>query len=249
MKIIAWSMSHWNNAEEFQSRLLGPLGLYAWCGRVNYAFSPVERWIACGTFSDPVLAGDLPVSVLNHGTETTLPYDCIWWNYSLCSWEIGYQTALARHDWDLLVNLDTDALLGDIDLDSIMREFLERPEELMTGAWCGSLAGGCLQAIKRSGVRRWLENRKRKNLITPNSQAMPLLPEHEATEIFKGLWWNPWPHIPDMRQDYGEQAAATLLDDEVMTFPMVRKPSPAVIDRWLQENSPQIKPVRYYAAP
>lgn len=247
MRILNFTMSHFDTPEDCVSRCEGPFGLNAWLDLTTRLFSPVDSFIACGTWSDPMfLYGRLAkVHIVNAGIERTHPHGCQFWNYSLCSWQAAFTYALGRHDWDLLVILDTDCLVGAVDFDSLFREFMDRSEEVLSPSWCGCWIGGPLCAFKRSGVSRWLNGRLRPNLIHPDSKGpAPMLPEEEMTRIYDGRWMNPWPHIDGMRQDYGEQAEAENTNEQAMTWPFVRKPHPAIIERYLTEKSPGATPVK-----
>lgn len=238
-------MSHWDNPEECVQRCIGIFGLDLWLARIGYLFDPVCVIVACGTYSDPIYASSpvASVKIINAGIKRTFPHDCRWWNYSLCAWQAGLAYAMDQSDWDLLVVLDTDCLVGAVDFDMLLRDFMKRPDEVLSPAWCGCWIGGPFLAFKRHGISRWLNSRLRANLISPNSGPEPMLPEEEMTRIFEGRWWNPWPQINSCRQDYGEEAEAQNTNGQAMTWPFLRKPHPAIIDRYIAEQSSAALPV------
>lgn len=238
-------MSSWDNQSECDAKIEGQFGLATWLQISELLFRPVGSFIACGTWSDPKYCYMPRVEVINAGIERTHQHECRYWNYSLCSWQAAFTYAMGRYDWDLCVILDTDCLVGAVNFDALFREFMARPEEILTGAWCGVWPGGPLCAFKRSGVSRWLNGRLRANLIHPNTRGPePMLPEEEMARIFEGRWWNPWANIEGMRQDYGEQAEAQDTNEQAMTWPMVRKPHPSIISRYLTENTSRAIPLK-----
>lgn len=236
-------MSYWDNREQFLSRFPGEFGLVNWFERVNNLFNhPMGTFIACGTWSDPSLAS---LTIVNSGVTRTLPYDPYFYNYSLCAWSVALWHSIGRDDWDMLIALDTDCLIGAIDLNSLFTDFEAHDEEVMSGAWSGFI-GGPMIVFKRSGVIRWLNGRLRANLIEPHAGPKPLLPEEEMTLIFKDRWYNPWTDFPELRQDWPENKEADSVNEEVMKWPMVRKPHPAVINAYKRECSSKTIPVLRY---
>src|SRR2546423_364617 len=169
MRIIAFTTAHWNSVEEFEA-LWNPnsiFGLSQWWDRVRMYFDPEEVFIACGTWSDPECC---PLRVVNSGVELTKSYDPRWWAYAGCAQTAAHAYLLNRKDWDLAVELDQDCLVGAVDFDGLLREFMGRPELLVTPNWLGK-PGGPFLAFKRDGVARWLHQRRRANLIEQSDGA------------------------------------------------------------------------------
>lgn len=255
MNILSLITSHWNTLEEFAFKASGPFGLDNWLKESNRLFSPIVNIIACGTWSDPGVARkhwgtEMGIQIINSGTEYYGPYDVIWSHYALAAHMAGFYHALNRNDWDLLVQIDNDMLIGDVDFDSLLREFLSRPEEVLSPAWCGCWPGGPFWAWKREGLSRFVNWRTRANFIDPDSRVQyqrklerPHLSEEEMFHVMKGRWWNPWPNIPSCRQDFGQNPDANLLNETVMSWPFVRLPHPDVIGRYMREQSAKTKPV------
>lgn len=249
MRIICQTQDWWDTQEGFRQRCSGgPACLARWVDTVRHLFSPVVSCITSGTFS-PVpdrLAPD--VVTVTAGVQRTHPYDCQYWNYSLCAWEAGFYWAMNRNDWDILIQLDTECLIGDVNLDSLLRLFMESRYQVMSPAWGdGKWIGGPMIAFKRAGVSRWLNSRKRANLVSEDDARRagldPVLPEQEMTEIFGSLWVNPWPEIPSMRYDFPHEPSTPERRAEAMKWPFVRLPDPELTESYLIENCPKAKPV------
>lgn len=210
--IWAFTMTCWNTRQEAER--LGPT-LQATMDRVEHYFSPRRFFLASGTWSEPNWS-PLPmrVPVINSGASLTKPYEPRRWCYAACALTAAMAYALADSEWNLLVTLDTDVLVGAVDFDAILREFLDRPEELVGSAWQGHM--GMPLAWKREGAARWQHQRRRANLIEDN-EPDPLWIEEEYDVIYKGRWWNPWPHIKTTRQEGDEP-----LNPDAVTWPFVR---------------------------
>lgn len=230
MKIIVWSTSNWNNPEQAAQR--NPW-LNVWRTSVEKLFKPAKVIVACGSWSDPKLIQWIyETEVLNSGLPLERPYDIWSWHY----WAAAATTACARlaqlHQqmgWDVAVLWDNDTYLGDIDLNQLLNEFLGRKEILACGSWC-NVPGGGLYFWKIEAVQRFIHERRRPNLCRDAALAkkLPLL-ENEVGDIFKGVWWNPWPKFPNTRQD------GNVPDSVCKTWPMVDHPNPG-LRQWFIEN-------------
>lgn len=242
MRIVAYAMSYWSTQEEFDQRYEGLFGLKQWYSNVQKYLKPIHCFICCGTFSPPEHSrfGQL-VTVVNAGAEPEGGYDVLYKNYSLCTFMAAFYHALNGRDWDLLCVLDTDTLIGAVDFDSVLREFMQRPEIHLSQRWY-DFPGGSFQAWKREGANRYVNYRQRSNFVDDRN-SKPITQEQECGNIFAGKWWNPWPDIKTMRQDHGENADSEKMNEEAMTWPMVRKPHPAIIERYLSEQTVKAKPV------
>lgn len=196
MRILAWTISYWNTPEEALKIGEGILGLRAWKARVQHAFSPVGFFVACGTWSDPSLC-PTDMLVVNSGVEFRGPLDYWYRNYSKCAIDAGLAYALNRTDWDILLLLDNDGLLGDCDCDWMIKTFWSRPETLMAPSWHGGVPGGPMLTFKRAGAARLKHFRR-----TPNMRDAADIPgpnfETELADLFRNLWYNPWPDNPIM---------------------------------------------------
>ena len=248
MRIIAFTMSYWDNEE--QARRAGEL-LVPWKETVDKWLKPVSAFIACGTWSEPALSPLGPeVPVINADAVKDRPYDVVWHNYSLCSFGAAFHYALSHAYWDLLAILDTETLIGNVNFEKLLGEFLERPELHLNEDWHGR-PGGPFQVWKREGASRWLNYRQRANFIPKpevkegqEPPAEPMLQEYEMGVIFKDLWWNPWPEIPTMRQDHGEDSEKYVTPEDTLKWPFVRKPHPSIVERYLNEQTPLARPVK-----
>jgi len=240
MRIISFCTSWWTSREDFERKLKGPFGLDACRKRGLQFFKPFHTFIACGTWSEPFCEG-----VINAGVDLDRPYEPVWWNYSSCALTAACAFLANQRDWDLTIYLDTDTLLGNVDWDTLLREFLSRPEEVMGDDWYGR--PGYIVAWKPASVVRFLHQRLRANLIERTDETPePMLCEDEFGLIFKGRYWNPWPHLKTSRQDFGLESAKYVEQDQPLRehWPFLRLPDPAIVDTYLKTETALAKPVR-----
>ncbi len=246
MRIANFITAFWHTEAEASEKGEGPFGLRQWLINTRNLFSPEFSLIACGTYSNPKWS-PLPssVSVVNSGLQFTKPYEHHFWSYAGAAQTAANAYLLNREDWDLAVNLDNDCLVGAVDFDSILREFADRPELLLTPDWHGR-PGGPFVVWKREGVARWQHMRRRANLIelidNGYPETLPPLIEDELGDIFKGLWWNAWGDIPTMRQDFGLEFEAPEREPLEKSWPFCRQPNPAIIEEFTRTQTSQTKP-------
>ena len=236
MKILAWTMAYWDSQEhaEAQTSVLEECAY-----RVRNYFHPVDYFLSSGTFSDPEFRPIKP-RVVNAGAPKTKPNDP-WWNYAACAITAAFSHALNRDDWDLLVEHGTDVLVGALDFDALFREFLSRPELLLSESWHGR--PGSLIALKREGVARYQHGRLRPNLVEFSHTTEQLLIEDELGVIFDGAWWNPWPQFPTLRQDFGLEFAVPEREPLEQAWPLVRMPNPAIVAEYTATQTVHAKSV------
>jgi len=247
MRIIAFATSFWNSFEDAQAKGPGLFGLHACYERAQCYFRPFHTFIAAGTWSLPEWS-PLPstVPIINAGVVLDRPYEPIWWNYAGCALTASCAYLANRNDWDLAVCLDTDTLLGNVDWDGVLREFLQRPEELLADDWYGR--PGYVVAWKPSGVSRYLHQRIRSNLIEKpegDDVPLPILLEDEFGLMFAGKIWNAWPHLKTTRQDAGQESEQYVERREPidMAWPFVRLPHETIVKEYLGTQTSQAKPV------
>lgn len=244
MNILAWDTAHWNNAEEARQIGEGPLGLIEWERRVRYFFSPRHVFIACGTYSDPALSPLGPeVPIINSGIEQNAGKYCFYYRqYWCCAATAAMAYALNRRDWDLMVLLCHDTLVGSVDFDSLLREFLTRKEIILTNRWC-DCPGGPFLAMKREAASIYLHQRKRANII-PETEPLPMIGEWEMKLMFggshEGRWWDAWPEVGDVRQRFRDTPDAL----RALDWPFIDQPDPKLIEIFLKEQSIRAKPVK-----
>lgn len=224
MKIIAFTTAHWHDEDHAKSQREH---LEQWESVTRKLFNPNHLFIACGTYSNPEFC-PVDVAVVNSGIKYTKPYDIFYWHYAACAFTAGFAFALQSYsDWDFLVCYDHDTILGNVDLNALAKEFIERTEVLMSPAWCQS-PDGSLSFWKPDAAAMFLHMRKRANLIEKKEGVPePILVEHEWREIYEGRWWNPWPDIKGIRQEHGI-VSEPVADTDAMAWPMVRLPSPEI---------------------
>ena len=244
MRTIAWTTSHWDDEEQSRRPEItdGLFGLEAWHKRVTYLFKPIHSFIACGTWSDPAFSPlDPSVAIVNAGIKAGIPYDYRRYQYWMAAFTAASAYVLNRNDWDLLLLLDTDTLVGAVDFKSLLSEFMERDELILSNNWSDTPSGPFF-AIKRDGVARFLHCRLKGNCVLNEKSQDMMLGEYEIGEIYKGLWWNPWPEITNVRQDYSVNPN----DPNPMAFlhcPFIRQPHPAVIKEYQSTQWSRVVPL------
>lgn len=262
MRIIAACSSYWNTQEEFDARYEGRwinrvdprtqniayqlnpeykglFGLQEWNWRVSSLFRPRHTIIACGTWSPPEYSrfGRL-VEIVNAGVNPDRPHSGHW-QYMGCAFTALMASLCNHRDWDLLIFFDSDVLSGNVDWNALIREFMQRPEEVFGPKWydrhCDFLGW------KPAACARFLHQRLRANLSdNPNEMWI----DDELDKMFRGRAWNPWPDTKCIRQDYAHDPNAHKLNEEAMQWPLLRLPHPAIIDRYLTEQTALAKSVQ-----
>ena len=242
MKIIAWTTSFWNTEDEGVAAGSGLFGLIEWHKRVQFLFHPEHVFVACGTYSDPKYSPLTEyVSVVNTGLDYGPPYDIWYRQYWMCAATSAMAYALNRRDWDLMVFLDTDCLVGAVNFNQLLNEFVTRREIMVTCQWNG-LPCGPFFAFKRQAACRFLHEKKHPGIIRENMTPKPPLGENIIAELYQGDWWNAWPEFPNVRQDYSVNPN----DPEPMRslyWPFIRQPHPAVIDEYQRTQWSKVVPL------
>lgn len=224
MNILGWTLEYWKD-EQHAKRYEGQwCSLAEWKRRMEYFFNPIDLFIASGTWSEPVFC-PIPVRVVNAGAPNDKPYDYFCNHYGCCAFSAGLFYALDRNDWDYLVVLDTDALVGAVNFPELFHEFAERPQTVMAPGWNKGI-GGPFMAWKRAGASKLAHQRLYPNI---SEKKRPMIWENECREIYGEDWWNPWPqhNTLDMRHDSG---ANPILQD----WPFVSRPKPEFIKEYLK---------------
>jgi len=242
MKIIVFTMAWWESREHAWEQWDA---LNKWLDAVQYYYQPRHTFLASGTWSEPTQS-PLPkwVPIINGGVTKDRPYDAVWWNYSSTALTAAFSYVLNRRDWDLLVLHDADVLVGAVDFDSLLREFMSRPETFLCSDWHGRPSGGSPLVWKPYAAAKWLNQRRRANLIEHTAGIpTPMLVEDEMGIIHEGEWWNPWPNIPTMRQDFGCTSKIPEREPLEKAWPFVRMPNPAIIEEYTRTQTSLAKGV------
>ncbi len=243
MRIWAWTTSWWNDEAEADKQAAGQFGLTAWHANVVRYFSPTHCYVACGTWSAPAQS-PLPaaVTIINAGLPHNVHYDRLYNQLREAAVTAGTAYALNHsNDWDLLVFLDTDILVGAVDFDALLKEFVKRPEILLAQSWWDGI-GGPFYVWKRAGAIHYLHGNTYPNIIDP-SEPPPPLGEVRWAKLYAGKWWNPWPQFRTLRQDFG--GVDPFRDNaKVLTWPFVRSPDPAIVEEYQRTQTSLAKPVQ-----
>jgi hypothetical protein len=155
VKTIVWTTSHWDDEEQsHRPEIVDELfGLNAWHKRTSYLFKPIHSFVACGTWSDPALSPlDPSVSIVNSGIGIGIPYNYMRYQYWMAAFTAASAYILNRNDWDLLLFLDTDSLVGAVDFKSLLTQFMGREELILSNSWSATPSGPFF-ALKREGGR------------------------------------------------------------------------------------------------
>jgi len=243
MRLFVFTMAWWESHEHAWAQ--APV-LNKWLSDVQYYFKPWHVFVACGTWSDPIHS-PLPnyVPTINGGVKKDRPYNAVWWNYAGSAISAALAYSLTRCDWDAVIMHDTDALIGAVDFDALLKDFLERPETFLCSQWYGRPGGGSITAWKPAAAVKWLNQRRRANLIEhAEGDPVPMLLEDEMGEIYKGEWWNPWPQFQTMRQDFGWPSAAPEMEPLEKAWPFVRLPHPSIVEDYARTQTSLAKGVQ-----
>lgn len=228
MRIICACTTNWNSAEHAQQ--IAP-AILKWCDNCDKLFLPQAKWLCCGSYSNPEWnPSNGRAETVNSGALSTRPYDVFFWHYALCAYSAGGWKANFTPDWDLLVWLELDVLIGTNDFDYLLREFLRRPNFVLTPAWY-TLPDGSFFVWKHEAVERYCHHRRRANIVD-DGLPRPMIGEEEWLHIFQSKWWNPWPDIPSVRWSGG---------CDYMKMPFVQRYPQEIVQEY--EAAAQPKPV------
>lgn len=235
MRILGWTLDYWNDEAHANRRNGQWDSLQAWTERMDHFFSPIHLFVACGTWSDPKWCPVPSMKVVNAGAPNDKPYDYHCYHYGCCALSAAAFYALNRDDWDYLVVLDTDALVGDVNFPALFEEFGRRPETLLAPGWLGGV-GGPFIAWKRAGVSKLAHQRLYPNIsVTPRPQII----EMELRDMYGKDYWNPWPQHStlDMRHDSGANPIS-------QDWPFVMRPHPHFIAEYLEKKTAKAIPLQ-----
>lgn len=249
LRLLAWTCFYWNSPEHAQ-RFEGEgcwHSLRHWRDCTDYLFSPVGKFISSGTWSDPAHCPLPGIEVVNAGCLNTGP-STQRRNYGNACFAAAFYHALNRNDWDLLIFLDTDALVGAIDMDSLLREFWSRPELLLSHSWWNNPGGMPFFAMKRAGVSRAVHHYHGPHILDDDEtdHPDPLLLEQEWRHTFRPnldgpRWWNPWPNCQVLD---GTDPRFGPFEQEP-PWPMIGKVQPRDVERFIREQCPLAKPFKH----
>jgi hypothetical protein len=203
-------------------------------------------FLVSGTWSDPAFNPIPSIPVINAGVIKDAPYEGHYRHYNKCAFTAAMAYALNRRtEWDLLVLSDTDCLFGDIDLDSLIKEFHGRPEILMGAAT--NCSAGCnpespFTIWKHDGAVRLLHYRQCPNLLDMEEERKWVWDIEMAYIYRRGRWWNPWPEVPCVEHKGWDSEQKFW--DEMLAWPIILKPTQLLAQRWIAQNSCKTKPYK-----
>jgi hypothetical protein len=235
MRILGWTLDYWNDEAHANRRNGQWDSLLAWHKRMIHFFKPVDLFLASGTWSEPRWNPVPTIKVVNAGAPNDKPYDYHCNHYGACAFSAALFYALNRNDWDYLVFLDTDSLIGDVNLPALFEEFGRRPETVLAPGWLGGV-GGPLLVWKQAGACKLAHQRMYPNIsATPRPQIW----EMELRDIYGKDWWNPYPQHStlDMRHDSGGNP--TFQD-----WPFVLRPHAHLISEYLENKTVKAIPLQ-----
>ena len=263
MRIIAATNCYWHSQADFDARYegvavseldsvtnniqdslrpcyKGRFGLRQWRENMLRYFSPVELVLACGTWSDPGCAADImpDVTVINSGVPADRPHSN-GWQYMGCAMTALMAYLCNRRDWDVLILFSYEYLMGAVDWDAVLREFVVRPEEVFGPRWYKRQ--GDFIGYKPTAAARFMHQRWRPNLSEDESL---IWLDDELCLMFDGRAWNPWPEVRSVRQDWFHKPSqwdGCPDTAEVMTWPFVRQPDPDLIEEFERVNTSRAK--------
>jgi len=266
MRVICCSNAYWHSQEDFDIRYSGNapwsldtvtsnfqpalnpayggrFGLCQWRDNMLRFFPGAELILTCGTWSDPSFAANaLPdVLVLNSGASADRPHSN-GWQYMGCAMTALMAYLANRRDWDVLMLLSYEYLLGNVNWNAVLIEFLSRPEEVFGPTWYER--HGDFIGYKPAAAVRFLHQRTRPNLS--EDESLPWL-DDELCQMFKGRAWNPFPNARTVRQDFfhpPSQWEGCPDNAEVLTWPFVRGIDPKLIEEYERTQTSLAQPVQ-----
>jgi len=233
MKIILFSTIHIR--DQAHADAIKP-DLIDWYNRMILAFDyPLDIFLC--------ESGSVSYSTLQTvcaGIQHDRPYHCKDWSYFVANLYYALFHVLHKYsDFDLCVAVQSDTILG-THLQEVADEFMTRPEILAAPGWTsGSPDTHCL-IMKRQAMMDILYSLP----FTPfpkvdNGNSLYI--EHALGELFRDRWWNPWPAAATIRQEYSTPEVFKGTDDEIMSWPLLAKASPAIAKRYRSEHPSESK--------
>lgn len=230
MRILAWTLSYWHDAKHARRFENQWCSHEAWLKRVVHFFHPIDTFIACGSWSNPAFNPIKSSIVVNAGVPFDRPYDFLVWHYGACAFSAAMAYALNRNDWDYLLCLDTDALIGAVDFPPLFEDFSKRFETILAPGWHGGV-GGPFMLWKRAGVVRLAHHR-----ICPDLGNRSMIWEAECAQIYKGgHWWNPWPEFVTLTDGSKDPVAEH--------WPFVSRPLSHFVEPYLRTQTSRAVPL------
>ena len=199
MKTIVYGVTHWDDEEQAKEQASD---LHQWYNRVKtHIPNASEIFLTTGTYSPPQY-NPLPCKLFQIPFFRPAPY-----NKQNCYFRLGFITGIWKAlldfpDFDLLIHCQCRHLLGESILEHLENFFYKRDELVMSinfTADNNTLYGmdvGFLVMKKPAALYYTIASKR--NVCESSYECLNC--EEEAYEMFKNNWYNPWPHIPTVKQ-------------------------------------------------
>lgn len=232
MKIILFSSIHIRN--RLHEKVLF-FDVWDWKKRAYSAFKeqPDMLLVERAVDRNMRLAG---VRCITAGIPDSLPYHCKDFSYGVAAFHAGLHYVIQRK-FELCVFLFADAVLG-VPLDDIAAEFMSRPEAICGPQWHGSIDTQ-LMLLKKEAIIDLLYSIPFVPLCKAGSNHMYY--EHALSLVFHGRWWNPWPAVRTVRQEWGTPELFQGSESEMMAWPILTKASPKMIEKYREAHPLPLK--------
>jgi len=196
----------------------------AWSRGVSKVFPDAYKFLSSGTYSDPSL-NKTSLPMISSGAEKTQPYDYWNWCYYLCAFDSAMWYAWHNlQNYDIVIGWENDCWANNgKEIEKALAKFMASNFLMMSPAWSGN-PDVCWIVIKRIGIPRFLNFRRRGNLV--ESEHKSHLAENEIGYVFCDSWMNPWPEVETIRQECRKASSKPRFDDcYAMKLPMISCPS------------------------
>lgn len=220
MKTAAFTLSYWHTKED-ADRVTHEIDMSL--RHIKRICSPHLVYVACGTISKPDYI-NLGVQIVNAEVEFSEEYTCDGWTYEICAKNAAMWHFILNTDCDILLYLCSDGFLRHNIHDDLCK-FLVDNNLIMAYNWC-HMIDDAFYVMKRKGVIRYLNNRRRPNL----SKRKEMLSEEEMALIFENAWFNPKPTNSHYR--YPGHLPLPKYETVIAEWPMCVRPPADLRDKY-----------------
>lgn len=225
MNVSVFCTTFWDNYQERAEAKR--VELLDWSQRVSKHLPDAFKFLSTGCCDDLSL-NPTKLPCINSGAPKTKAYDVWNWSYFLCAFESALWFSWHNLPMaEVLIGWESNCWVNrQTNIQKLLDEFEARKDLIMAPQYHGSPDFNFI-AMKRGAIPKFQHHRRRGNLVESDKKAQ--LAEIEMGEIFKNDWWNPWPEVLSIRQEYGVPPPFHCIpNDEAMRWPLVALPSPIV---------------------